>query len=374
MYIPRKVELSASTGLSTKDQMIADAYKADAALRGRRRAFTRDAMTYDQYTIDSTGAFLIGELERLDPTLHEPLVNVTWPRDIDLREDVTIADEVSSFTNSTFASAGGITPTGKAWISKDSNAITGVALDIGKTTHPLYLWAMEVKYTLPELESAQKLGRPIDVQKYDAMKIKHQMDIDEMVYVGDTTYNEYGLFNSNLVVPSQASGALGSGGPTGTGNTTMWANKLASGGAGPSAVLADVNFLLNATWAATGYSIMPTSLRIPPAQFGLLVSTIVSSAGNQSVLEFLRNNSLCNAANGRPLDIQPVKWLTGRGAGGFDRMVAYTRDMNRVRFPLVPLQRTPLEYRSLYQITTYFGRLGVIEMPYPETIGYMDAI
>jgi hypothetical protein len=44
--------------------------------------------TYDRMTIDSTGAFLVGELERLDQKLHEPLVAVTWGRDIDLREDV----------------------------------------------------------------------------------------------------------------------------------------------------------------------------------------------------------------------------------------------------------------------------------------------
>jgi len=345
MFIPKKVGLQASSALSTP--MI-------------RRAYTRDAMTYDQYTVDSTGAFLIGELERLDQKLHDPLVSVTWPRDIDLREDVTIADEVSSFTNSTFASAGGITPTGKAWISKDANAITGVALDIGKTTHPLYLWGMEVKYTLPELESAQKIGRPIDVQKYDAMKLKHQMDIDEMVYIGDTTYGQTGLFNLSGVTPTNVVAG-------GTGGTT-WTTKT------PDEILLDVNNLLTATWAATGWTIMPAELRLPPTQFSYLVSQKVSNAGNISILEFLRNNSMSNAANGRPLNIQPVKWLVGRGAGGKDRMVAYTRDPDRVRYPLVPLQRTPLEYRSLYQITTYFGRLGCIESPYPETIGYADGI
>src|SRR5690348_5154790 len=100
-----------------------------------RRIFTKDEMmTFDQMTVDSTGAFLIGELERLDPTLHEPLATVTWGRDIDLREDVTLADEVSSFTNSSFASPGGINPAGKAWMSTDTNAITGIAIDIGKTT------------------------------------------------------------------------------------------------------------------------------------------------------------------------------------------------------------------------------------------------
>ena len=46
------------------------------------------AFTYDAQTQDSIGSFFVGELERLDPTLHEPLASVTWGRDIDLREDV----------------------------------------------------------------------------------------------------------------------------------------------------------------------------------------------------------------------------------------------------------------------------------------------
>jgi len=45
-----------------------------------------------------------------------------------------------------------------------------------------------------------------------------------------------------------------------------------------------------------------------------------------------------------------------------------------VGYPLVPLQRTPLEYRSIYHITTYFGRLGVVEFVYPETVYYADGI
>ena len=98
-------------------------------------------MTFDNATIDSTGEFMIHELERLDQQLHEPLYAVTWGRDIDLREDVSIADELSSFTNSTFAAAGGINPNGKSWIGKDTNAISGMQLDIGKTAHSLYLWA-----------------------------------------------------------------------------------------------------------------------------------------------------------------------------------------------------------------------------------------
>ncbi len=130
------------------------------------RAYTCDGlMTFDQRTIDSAGAFLVGELERLDQNLHAPLAAVTWNRDIDLREDVSVADEFSSFTNSSFAAASGTGLSGKAWIGKEANAITGIGLDISKTAQALSLWGMQLGWTLPELESAQKLGRPVDQQK-----------------------------------------------------------------------------------------------------------------------------------------------------------------------------------------------------------------
>jgi hypothetical protein len=339
-------------------------------LRKVIRARTKDGLsTYDRRTIDSTGAFLIGELERLDPTIHDPLVSITWSRDIDLREDVTIADETSSFTNSTFAAAGGIVPNGKNFIGKDTNAIAGVALDIGKTAQPLYLWGMELSYTIPELESSQRLGRPIDTQKFDAIHTKHEMDIDEQVYIGDVPLGVTGLVNSAAVATSNVVANASS--------HTTWALKISddsTGVTGPNQILADVNALITAAWAATGWSVCPRQLRVPPAQFGLLVSTKVATAGFVTLLEFLKTNSLSNSINGVPLDIQPLKWLVGIGTSSHDRMMAYSKDKSRVRYPLVPLQRTPLEYRSIYQLTTYFGRLGVVEFVYPETAAYADGI
>ncbi len=91
-------------------------------------------ITFDQATVDSSGAFLIGELERLDQTLNLPLVGYTWTRDIQLREDVSIADDISSWTNTSFAAAGtGANPNGKNWVGKDSTAIAGVS---GTTAQP----------------------------------------------------------------------------------------------------------------------------------------------------------------------------------------------------------------------------------------------
>lgn len=309
--------------------------------------------TYDQNTIDSAGAFLVGELERLDQELHMPLVSVSWNRDIDLREDVTIGDESSSFTVSSLAAAGGSKPTGKNWIGKDSSAIAGIGLDIAKIPHGLHLWGMQVAYTIPELVSAQQLGRPVDSQKHDGLRLKHNMDVDEMVYVGDTEKGAAGLVNNSDITPTSIDGG--------------WAT------ADVDAILDDINALIAATWASSGYAVCPTHLLLPPLKFGLLVKP-VTSAGSESILGYVKRSCLSANQNGRPLEVWPCKWLAGRGVSGVDRMAAYTKDKQYVRYPLVPLQRTPLEYRGISQLTTYFGRLGELEFVYPETVGYADGL
>lgn len=310
--------------------------------------------TFDQATVDGSGAFLVGELERLDQNLNMPLVGYTWSRDIELREDVSIADDISSFTNSQFAAAGTPNPAGKNWIGKDSTAIAGVNVDISKTGFPLTLWGMELGWTVVELAAAAKVGRPLDTQKFDGMQLKWNMDTDEQVYRGDSQLGVKGLTNYTGAAVTNA--------------PKIWATSTAD------EIRTSINLLLSNAWAATGYTIVPRDLLLPPEQFALLSSIIVSSAGNQSLLTYLQNNTIAFHQNGTPLNIRAVKWLKGAGVGGTDRMMAYTNDKKFVRFPMVPLQNIPVQYRGIYQLTTYYGKLGAVESPYPETIAYMDGI
>ncbi|ECP8298633.1 DUF2184 domain-containing protein, partial [Salmonella enterica subsp. enterica] len=201
-------------------------------------------ITFDQATVDSSGAFLIGELERLDQGLNLPLVGYTWTRDIQLREDVSIADDISSWTNTSFGVAGsGANPNGKNWVGKDSTAIAGVNVDISKDGNPLNLWGMELGWTVVELAAAQQVGRPIDTQKYDGMQLKWQMDNDEQVYVGDEALGLKGLTNLVGVTLNNA--------------TKTWANST------NDEILDSVNSILSNAWAASGYSVVPSDLRIP---------------------------------------------------------------------------------------------------------------
>ncbi|HDG5313216.1 TPA: DUF2184 domain-containing protein [Klebsiella pneumoniae] len=311
--------------------------------------------TFDQRTVDSTGAFLVGELERLDQTLNAPLVSYTWTRDIQLREDVSIADDISSWTNTSFAAAGsGANPNGKNWVGKDSTAIAGLNVNIDKDGNPLNLWGMELGWTVIELQAAQQVGRPIDTQKYEGMQLKWQMDNDEQVYIGDSALNLKGLLNLTGVAPNNA--------------PKTWAAST------NDEILDSVNSILTDAWKASAYSVVPSELRVPPEQYALLASRKVSEAGNMSLLTYLSTNTIAFHNNGMPLEIKAIKWLKGRGVSGKDRMLAYTNDKKYVRYPLVALRSIPIQYRGLYQLVTYYGKLGAIEPIYRETIAYTDGI
>ncbi|ADW76571.1 Protein of unknown function DUF2184 (plasmid) [Rahnella aceris] len=310
--------------------------------------------TFDQATVDGTGAFLIHELERLDQTLNMPLVSFTWGRDIQLREDVSIADEISSFSQSGFSASGSPASNGKNWLSKTATAIAGVNVDLSKQGFPLTLWGMELGWTLPELQAAAQVGRPIDSQKYEGMQLKWNMDTDEQVYIGDTGLNIKGLLNLSQITATNAAKTFA----TST----------------PDEMRVAINTVLSLAWANSAYSMVPTDLLIPPEQYALLASTIVSTAGNQSLLTYLETNTIAYHQNGRPLNIRPVKWAKGIGTGATDRMVAYTNDKKFVRFPMVPLMSVPVQYRGLYQLVTYYGKLGAVEPVYTETLAYMDGI
>lgn len=332
--------------------------------------YTPDGAFTGVRSYDSAGAFLVGELERLDYTLHEPLVSIKYLRDIDLREDVTIADEISSFTTSSFASAGGAGDgnaigNGKAWVGKSTTQISGVGVDIDKTPHPVRPWGLEVKYDLFELESSARVGRPIDQQKYEVMRLKHQMDVDEQVYFGDSVTGDTGLVNATGVTATNvANGATGS--PT-------WTTKT------PDEILADFNTALQTTWQNAAWDVLSNKILLPPTQYGYIATQKVSNAGNVSILDYVLTNNVV-VKQGGALDIVSSKWCIGAGAGGtigtagVDRMVVYHKAYDRVRFPMTLLSRTQIQYDGVYLKTTYYGRIGVLEVVYPQTLAYFDEI
>lgn len=318
-------------------------------------------------TKDSALAYYVNQLENLDRRLYLPLVSVTWGRDIKLRPGITMSNESSSFIQSAFAAAGSLTNSSTAgsganmpWISAESTAIPGVSINGKKVVLPLRLLAREVSYTSVELERSQLTGQPIDAQKMDALNTLYQMNTDQMVYIGSSDVSATGLINdASVTVDTAATGLTGS---------ALWVNKTAD------EILADVNTLLNNSWKAAAFAVCPSDLLLPPAQFSYIASQKVSSAGNVSILKFLKENSISLQVNGKELNINPVKWLTGSGSAGADRMVAYTNAEDRVRFPMVPVRRETAYYQGIRFTAPYLWAFGQMELVYPETLRYMDGI
>lgn len=317
-------------------------------------------------TKDSALAFYVNQLENLDKRLYMPLTSVTWGRDIKLRPGITMSDESTSFIQSAFAAGGtqsnanGSNGGNMPWISPETTTIPGVSIDGQKNVLPLRLLGREISFTSVELDRSQRLGTPIDAQKTDAMNILYQMNTDQMVYIGSTDVGATGLLNSPIVTAGDVA--------AGVSGETEWVDKT------PDEILDDVNALIESAWSAAAFAVCPQSLRLPPFQFSLLANRKVSSAGNMSVLKYLKENSITNEVNGKELDIQPIKWLTGRGTAGADRMMVYTNEENRVRFPAVPIRRETAYYLGIRFFAPYIWAFGELEIPYPETIQYADGI
>lgn len=312
-------------------------------------------------TRDSALAYYVNQLENLDKRLYEPLTSVTWGRDIKLRAGVTMSRESTSFIRSAFAGAGTLGSVGNMpWISAETTAIPGVSINGQKVVLPLRLLAREVSFTSVELERSQLTGQPIDAQKLDALNTLYQMNTDQMVYKGSADVGATGLINSAEVTIYDV--------PNGISGSPLWANKT------PDEILADVNALIQGTWQASAYAVCPSKLLLPPLQFSYIASQKVSSAGNVSILKFLKENCIALSVNGKELDIQPVKWLTGAGVGDVNRMVAYTNEEDRVRFPMVPIRRETSYYQGIRFIAPYLWAFGQMELVYPETVRYGDGI
>ncbi len=314
----------------------------------------------DADTIARTGAFLQGELEKFDEKLYEPIAEYTWSRDIDVRTDVDVLDEISSFAVAQYglgASGAGVGT--KAWTAQGGTQIPSVSVAFGKKTYPVTPWSMSLDWDILELQKSMAVGRSLDQQKLNALRIRHQRDIDEQVYIGDKTINGgagvKGLINSDEVSVESASLKLEK--------------------ATDKDILGLINKAIEGVWANTQYQRVPTKILLPTS-FAARFSDAVTIGGTPvalSLKEWVETKSLLSTITGQKLNIEFCRWLNKEQSGlANDRIVAYQQDMDVVRFPLVQLQNLPVQFRGMTQSTIYYGALGTVEFVRPELVKYVD--
>ncbi len=318
--------------------------------------------TIDAAMVQNAGVYLVNQLERLDKTINLPLIEFTWPRDIDQRNDIEISDEILSFIRVNYHAMGQGKGSGKSWFSDKSTVVPEVSVTEGKKPQPVHLWAEGMSHSIFEIARASRLGRNLDDQKTQAINEKWNRDVNDMVYVGDKDTGDKGLCNHSDVKAITVS--------------DTWANlKAADIDSAPDKILAQIDASLDASWTRSNRTMVASRILLPPSRYALLVGTRMKDGNDRTVMRYIKENCLSTESNNRPVEIYPCKELAGAGANGKDRMVLYTKNPRFLRFPVTMLHRTaPQQQHQLHFSTVFYCAMSAVEMIYPETVLYVDGI
>ena len=340
--------------LRTKSGVIAHVpqHVRDMALGNNFHALTMDAATAGGM------AFLQSELEKRDNKVREPLTSVTWMRDIVVKTGGGWVDYTSTL-HVDYATSG---PNMYGIIGGQTNAIPTMQADIGKDVFPVFGWGNVLKTSYVDMQKAQGIGRSLDDMLDKGIRLNWNKALDLICYQGFGS--NYGITNQTLVTAaSVAAGITGS---------TQWSTKT------PEEIMYDINTLMVATWAASEYDVtgMCNYILVPPSQFSILATRVVSQAGNCSLLTYLLENNI-GKTQGVDLQIFPSRWCIGAGSGATDRMVGYVNDEDRLYMDItVPINRVetmPSVTEAAY-LTLYMGQFGVPKFLYYTPCGYADGI
>lgn len=318
----------------------------------------RDPYQFTNKAKDSGLAFLLGELEKRDPTLYEPLTTYYWQRDMPVRSGGGAVDFVS-FLNINW----GTTEANNGYIDGNTDALDTISLDIDKTVGKVRVWAKLLRIGYNDMMRANQVGRSLDEMLDRGIVIAYNKELDRVTMEGWDELSIPGLFNNTSVASALVALNAGS-------TSRLWTDKT------PDEILEDVNEILTSVWAASEYDVegLPDRLLITPDRYGYIVTQKVSDAGNISILNYLKLNNI-SQSKGVNLEILDNRYGIGLGAGTTNRMAAYRKNESKIRFHLpIPLTRafTSLDANKFAYLTPYYAYISHVEFVYTETIAYRD--
>jgi len=260
--------------------------------------------------------FLVGELEKQDPRLLEPLTSLTAPRDIDMLS----GGGWISTTSNVFVDYATTGSDEDSIIGSETTNIPVSQANISKDVFQVHTFSEILRAPLFDELKLQQVGKSLNQILDDGVRLNHSKMLDRNVYVGISKTG------TNILAASAVNGAAGS---------PLWNKKT------PVEIMNDINQLLTTTVANSGYDLsgMANRILVDWANYSYIANTPVTIAGTQSILNYLLENNIA-ANQGINLEIFPCRWCTGAGVGGTQRLVAYNKAPNRVNIDLpVPLSR-----------------------------------
>lgn len=310
--------------------------------------------TLESFDAQATLSFVISQTTAIETYVYkQPLPDITYPDLIPL--DFTAPPWSTSVTY--FSSQG----SGQAaWFNSGAYDIPNADVQRTQFETPVAMAAIGYEYNLAEISTAQWLGIPLTSDKAEAAVRAYQEFTERVAFTGDTSKSFNGLINypTVTVTPVQA----------GVGGTT-WALKT------PAEILRDVNNALLGIYLGTNTTGAANTILLPPAQLALLATAMVTTLGTQTILQWLLANNVYTAKTGQPLVIREMRQLTGAGAGGTDRMIAYRKapDVLKMHIPMPHRFFAPQQIELTWKVPGIF-RLGGLDIRRPKEVGYYDGI
>lgn len=329
-----------------------------SAVRRDNRLKARDANAFS-----STNSFLVGELEKRDSLIRMPLAALTWKKNIPVRVGGGW-DETVTNLDAAFGAVG--QDDDQSVVTNGATILPTIQGNFLKDIWLAHMVIIAMSINEYDMEKQKITGRSLDQLLSDGVRLQYEMHMDKNVFTGLPKYGTYGLLNNpNVTATNVAAGG-------GTGSPLDWAHKT------PNEILADINTAINTVWAASGNDdgAIPNHILLPYAQYQLLLSTIVSAAGTESILTFLQHNNICNL-EGDNLVFGVSKWNKGAGVGPTDRMVVYRHEERFIAVDeLQPLTRRRTMYspKTSSFDTNFAANISQVEFFYPQAVGYFDGI
>ena len=306
-----------------------------------------------QFTVDeATGlAFLLGQLSYIESKLYETKYkNITYPQVVPVSNE---AGEAA--TSITYFFLDGRTVA--KFVGTNSLDVPISEIGTNKVTIAVELAATGYQYSDEELRQAIFLGRPLPQLKANMARRGYEELAQRVCMVGDTTYNLPGFINNTNVTASSTDDP---------GDGTEFVNKT------PQQILFSINDFMGDIFVDTLQIERPDTLALPTAQWNHIAGTPRSDNSDMTILKWLVANSPYLNSEA---DVIPLTELTGAGAASTDRMMAYTKSMDKVVFHIpMPLKFTEPQRKGRGFEVPGEAKLSGVEFRYPGSARYADGI
>lgn len=302
--------------------------------------------------MDSGLGFLVGQLTHVESKLYE----VQYP-EITYPQVMPVSTEAGEWATSiTYFSMDGA---GVAkWIGSKANDVPLVDLSSKKTVVPVELGGIGYDYSLEELRQAQHLNRPLPQLKANTARRGYEEFAQRVAMYGDADAGYEGFVNNSNVATENV--------VAGVSTDTKWSEKT------PAEILFDVNTALSDVNVDSETVESPDTLALPAAQWDYIMGTPRSDNSDTTIAQYIATNSPYLTGIDK---IVKLKELKGAGAGGTDRMIAYTNSIEKFKFHIpMPLRFLAPQPKGYSFVVPGEFKIAGTEFMFIGSLCYRDGI